>query len=114
MDNNIEDERLVLDCKNVEIFKVSHNGQEVKWSLYNEHPACTALGTPLVILLPDNILNKKDNKFIVSIDFSTTENSDAVQWLEPQQTFGKKYPYMFTQCEAILARTLIPCQVFYY
>lgn len=105
------DDRLILDCKAVEVKRVSCNNKDLKWSLYNEHPGCAALGSPLVILFDDDTLNKKENKFTISIDFSTTEDSSAVQWLEPTQTFAKTHPFMFTQCEAILARTLIPCQV---
>ncbi len=30
--------------------------------------------------------------------------------MEPHQTSGKLYPFLFTQCQAILARTLVPCQ----
>lgn len=44
------------------------------------------------------------------IDYCTTEKCTAAQWLSPAQTFGKECPFLFTQCQAIHARTLIPCQ----
>ncbi len=46
----------------------------------------------------------------VTIYYSTQPNSKALQWLAPQQTAGKKFPYLFTQGEAVLTRTWIPCQ----
>lgn len=46
----------------------------------------------------------------VTIYYSTSPESKALQWLSPQQTAGKKFPYLFTQGEAVLTRTWIPCQ----
>ena len=48
---------------------------------------------------------------IIRINYETTENCSAAQWLTPEQTVGKVHPYLFTQCQAIHARSLLPCQV---
>jgi leukotriene-A4 hydrolase len=45
----------------------------------------------------------------VSIDYSTRPEAAALQWLTPVQAGGTK-PLLFSQSEAILARTWIPCQ----
>lgn len=46
----------------------------------------------------------------VRITYTTSPTASALQWLNPQQTFGKKHPFLFTQSEAILARSWVPCQ----
>lgn len=46
----------------------------------------------------------------VKIVYETSEGCSAAQWLPPAQTAGKVYPYLFTQCQAIHARSLVPCQ----
>lgn len=46
----------------------------------------------------------------VKIFYKTVPESQALQWLNPQQTAGKEHPYLFTQGQAILTRTWIPCQ----
>jgi aminopeptidase N len=45
----------------------------------------------------------------VAIYYRTGKDARALQWLEPQQTNGKKYPFLFTQSESIYARSWIPC-----
>ena len=46
----------------------------------------------------------------VLISFTTSPNSSALQWLAPPQTFNKTSPFVYTQCQAIHARSIFPCQ----
>ena len=46
----------------------------------------------------------------VTIAYRTGPEATAIQWLEPSMTAGKKLPFLFTQCQAIHARSLVPCQ----
>ncbi|MBL0047922.1 MAG: M1 family metallopeptidase [Bacteroidetes bacterium] len=52
----------------------------------------------------------EENDSLVSIEYTTGPKAKALQWLEPTQTAGKKRPFLFTQCESIQARSLLPCQ----
>lgn len=45
----------------------------------------------------------------VVIHYQTGKNARALQWLDPAQTYDKKYPFLYTQSEAIYARSWIPC-----
>jgi leukotriene-A4 hydrolase len=48
---------------------------------------------------------------VVTIYYETTPvGAAAVDWLAPEQTADKKHPFLFTQGQAILTRTWIPCQ----
>ena len=66
------------------------------------------LGTPLIISLPSDLAAESD--FRLKIDYATGPNATALQWLPPELTAGGKQPYMFTQSQAIHARSWIPLQ----
>jgi aminopeptidase N len=46
----------------------------------------------------------------VRIRYRTAKASTALQWLEPEQTAGKREPFLFSQCQAIHARSVVPLQ----
>jgi len=61
------------------------------------------VGRPLSVAIVPN--TKK-----VTVRYRTTAGADGVQWLSPAQTAGKLHPYLYTQSQAIHARSWVPCQ----
>ncbi|XP_053112798.1 leukotriene A-4 hydrolase isoform X2 [Hemicordylus capensis] len=47
---------------------------------------------------------------IVEISFESSPKSSALQWFTPEQTSGKKHPFLFSQCQATHCRAVLPCQ----
>jgi leukotriene-A4 hydrolase len=96
---------IILDSSHVDIQDVHIEGKSVKWELL---PRMEPFGSALKISLNHGVpLNE-------SIDLTvlcrTTPSCTALQWMTPAQTSNKKHPYMFSQCQAIHARSLFPCQ----
>ncbi|PKI74637.1 hypothetical protein CRG98_004964, partial [Punica granatum] len=57
-----------------------------------------------------NLTISLSNHSSVLIIYSTTPASSALQWLNPSQTFNKTFPFVYTQCQSIHARSVFPCQ----
>ena len=60
-------------------------------------------GKPLEIEVPRSVSK-------IWIHYRTRPSAGALQWLSPSQTYDKTHPFLFSQSQAILARTWIPLQ----
>jgi aminopeptidase N len=88
---------LVLDTRGLEIHSVENAaGFEVG-------AADPVLGAPLEIQL-------RPDATWVRVHYSTSPQASGLQWLEPPQTAGKLHPFLYTQSQAIHARSWIPLQ----
>src|SRR5215813_13686808 len=96
---------LILDTRDLNIAKVETSADGVTYAetTFTLGASDKILGAPLTIPLP-----AKANR--VRIHYSTSPGASGLQWLEPAQTAGKKDPFVFTQSEAIHARSWIPLQ----
>lgn len=93
--------KIVFDTKDsLDVSAVRVDGQDAEFSFgtYDEF-----LGTPLTVQISSTAKE-------VSIDYKTNPSASAVQWLSPQQTANKTAPFLFTQSQAILARSWFPIQ----
>ncbi len=101
--NKIENtDTLYLDTKQLEIKSIIdfENNNPLEFILGKEEEIH---GRSLAVL----IKNSSDK---IKITYSTSPEAAALQWLNPSQTTDKKFPFLFTQSQAILARSWIPCQ----
>ena len=101
LDRKTQTNMLILDTKGILINTVSSDTDEKLKHELGKYDS--VLGSALIIRLPEACNN-------VIIEYETTEDSEALQWLTPEQTYSKKHPFLFTQSQAILARTWIPLQ----
>lgn len=91
---------VVLDTWGLDVRSVTlDDGSEAPFTLGEEDPN---LGRPLTVeIAPDTE--------VVHVDYATSPEARALQWLDPEQTAGE-HPFLFTQSQAILARSWIPLQ----
>ena len=94
--------KLYLDTRDLNISKVTLD--------QSDKPAKFQLGEAIKYLGQSLEVDIEPTTKVVNVFYSTQPQAAALQWLTPEQTSGKKRPFLFTQSQAILARTWVPCQ----
>ena len=97
--------QLVLDTRELSIGKVealAADGTATPLQ-FELAPADKVFGSKLSIQAPQQPAS-------VRISYHTAPTASGLQWLEPSMTEGKKLPFMFSQSQAIHARSWVPLQ----
>jgi leukotriene-A4 hydrolase len=100
---------LTLDTRDLTIQKVSllDPAGHAKPLTFKLDPRDAVLGSALHVAIPADVGGPT---FAVRIAYRSQPSASGLQWLTPAQTAGKKYPFLFSQSEAIHARSWIPLQ----
>ncbi len=95
---------LVLDTNDLEI-KSIETGDGTVWTpaQFTLGPDDENLGSKLAIAIPAEAAK-------VRIAYRTSPGAEGLQWIAAEQTAGKRHPFMYSQNQAINARSMAPVQ----
>jgi len=91
---------LYLDSFKIDLKQARMNGLELEWEFDAR----------------DDILGERlhlkglDGDSTFTLMFHASPEARALQWLNAAQTAGGKSPFLYSQCQAIHARSIFPCQ----
>ncbi len=89
-----------LDTRDLKINRVYVGDQEILWEI-DQHDS----------IVGDRLhLKGLDGHSEFTIEVTTSPDASALQWVMPMQTAGGEHPFLYSQCQAIHARSIFPCQ----
>jgi leukotriene A-4 hydrolase/aminopeptidase len=97
---------LVLDTRGLEVAGAEaapSGGGAWQAASFSLAPPDPILGAALSVVLPPGADR-------VRVRYATKPSASGLQWLTPPQTAGKAHPFLFSQSQAIHARSWIPIQ----
>ncbi len=96
---------LVLDTRDLQIQQDRNGDRHGSWSdtTFRLDAPTPAFGSALRVTMPASADR-------VRVTYATSPSAKGLQWLTPAQTAGKKHPFLFSQAQAIQARSFIPLQ----
>jgi len=101
IDRKDDAREIILDSKGLEITAIADgDGKALPFKL---GAADETKGAPLAVAL------RSDTERLV-IRYKSAPDAEALQWLTPDQTAGKRHPYLFSQGQPTLNRGWIPTQ----
>lgn len=104
IENKNNTDVIIFDTRDLTISKVVLNDvKATEYKLADTIAGQAFMGQALTVQIDRDVES-------VTIYYTTSPQAAALQWLGAEQTKDKKYPFLFTQSQAILCRTWIPTQ----
>jgi len=103
-------DELILDSRGLQIEAVSllrENAEPLELA-FSVDEARPVVGEAIRIALPEEL--RQLSPLQLQVNYHTGPNPSAIMWLEPGMTAGGEHPFMFTQSQAIHARSWVPLQ----
>ncbi len=97
---------LVLDTRDLQIDSVKTapaGSDDFRTTRFALDPRDDELGSALRIAMPRDAAR-------VRVTYATTPQASGLQWLQPEQTAGQRAPFLFSQAQAVHARSMAPLQ----
>ncbi|MBN1452178.1 MAG: leukotriene A4 hydrolase C-terminal domain-containing protein [Anaerolineales bacterium] len=89
-----------LDTSKIDLEEAHSNGRPLQWEFDQQDE-----------LLGERLhLKGLENASSFTLAFATLPEARALQWLPAVQTAGGQHPFLYSQCQAIHARSIFPCQ----
>ncbi|KAI5118515.1 hypothetical protein M0805_007684 [Coniferiporia weirii] len=96
---------VIFDSLDLVIESAEIAGQSTSFTLGSKHPVMgSALHIPLKSPAPQG------SKLEIKVKYKIGADAVALQFLDKEQTQGNQFPYLFSQCQPIYARSLAPLQ----
>ncbi|KAG2002580.1 leukotriene-A4 hydrolase [Coprinopsis cinerea AmutBmut pab1-1] len=96
---------VIFDTLDLDVQETKVRGENAEFELKGKHPV---MGSALHISLPSGL--KKGDEIEAWVKYQTSPEATALQWLGKEQTQGKHFPFLFSQCQPSYARTMAPVQ----
>lgn len=107
--NHVDLDTRALDVSSVEILSDKNQNNSASFELSDANLIVEAQKSSRLSIRFENEV-AANSRLVVRVCYQTSSSASGVQWLKKEATKDKVEPYLFSQFQAIHARSCIPCQ----